>query len=253
MTELVAKSSTQCESNSMTAPSSEQPYILIVEDDEQLANLLMEYLSQHGFKLAHESTGPLGAQSILKTNPDLVILDLMLAGANGLDVCRQVRTQFTGAILMLTASQSEADHVAGLELGADDFVNKPIDPRVLLARIRAQLRRLDRGFLATSAPANRLKIGQLELDSVTQETSFDGQIAPLTSMEFDILWLLSCEVDTVVKREDLYQRVLRTEYDGIDRGMDVHVSRIRRKLRSCGFEPTRLKSVRGIGYLMTSR
>ena len=124
----------------------DKAHLLIVEDDEQLAELLLEYLGRQGFELSRLASGDVAAETILKTKPDLVILDLMLPGANGLDVCREVRDSYSGSILMLTASQSEADHVAGLELGADDFVNKPFEPRVLLARIRAHLRRLNAGW-----------------------------------------------------------------------------------------------------------
>ena len=228
--------------------------ILIVEDDDQLAALLVEYLGQHGFELERAASGDAGAARILKSQPDLVILDLMLPGANGLDVCRQVRDDYAGAILMLTASQSEADHVAGLELGADDFVNKPIEPRVLLARIRSQLRRqgVDRG-LSKVATNGLLNIGPLKVDIASRDVSVDGQPVPLTTMEFDVLLMLANDAGSVVKREDLYTKVIGTEYDGVDRGMDVHVSRIRRKLQRFGFDPSRLKSVRGVGYLLAHR
>ena len=121
--------------------------LLIVEDDDALAGLLREYLAQHGFSVDRAASAEVGIEKIRRHKPDLVILDLMLPGANGLDVLRSVRDGYAGAILMLTASQSEADHVSGLELGADDFVVKPLEPRVLLARIRAQLRRLGAGLV----------------------------------------------------------------------------------------------------------
>ncbi|MBK6689861.1 MAG: response regulator transcription factor [Deltaproteobacteria bacterium] len=228
--------------------------ILIVEDDDQLAELLVQYLGQHGFELFREASGEAGAARILEATPDLVILDLMLPAVNGLDVCRRVRQSYSGAIVMLTASQSEADHVAGLELGADDFVTKPIEPRILLARVRAQLRRLDRGRSWSGDPANGLlEFGPLRVDVTSRDVTVAGESVPLTSMEFDILLMLAREAGSVVKREDLYNIILETEYDGIDRGMDVHVSRIRRKLQSSGFDSSRLKSVRGVGYLLAYR
>jgi DNA-binding response OmpR family regulator len=227
---------------------------LIIEDDDQLAGLLLEYLGQHGFELSRVSTGDAGVAKILETKPELVILDLMLPGLNGLDVCRKVRSAYSGAIVMLTASQSEVDHVAGLELGADDFVIKPIEPRVLLARIRSQLRRLSGRDHSKRGEANGiLRVGPLQIDTATRDVNIDGKPVPLTTMEFDILATIASAAGTVVKREDLYTDVLGIEYDGLDRGMDVHISRIRRKLQQSGFDQSRLKSVRGVGYLLAYR
>ena len=234
--------------------ATERTRLLIVEDDDQLAQLLVEYLSQHGFELTRLASGHEAAEQILETQPDLVILDLMLPGKNGLDVCRQVRQSYNGAILMLTASQSEADHVAGLELGADDFVNKPIEPRILLARIRAQLRRL--GGARTHNERHKpgvLELGPLHVDVASRDVSVNGSSVALTTMEFDVLLMLATEAGTVVTRDDLYVKVAGTPYDGIDRGMDVHVSRLRRKLQRSGFDSSRLKSVRGVGYLLAAR
>jgi DNA-binding response OmpR family regulator len=228
--------------------------LLIVEDDDQLTDLLLEYLQMHGFEVSHASTGDEGAQKILDTNPDLAILDLMLPGMNGLDVCRRVRNDYMGSILMLTASQSEADHVAALELGADDFVVKPIEPRVLLARIRTQLRR--RGTGRESDRTNEkgiLNIGSLQIDIDSRTVSVDDQPVLLTTMEFNVLSMLARDAGNVVKRDDLYTDVIGIKYDGIDRGLDVHVSRIRRKLKRSGFDPSQLKSVRGLGYLLAYR
>ena len=235
----------------MGARQTDKAHLLIVEDDDQLAELLLEYLGMHGFELSRVSSGDAGAEAILETQPELVILDLMLPGMNGLDVCRRVRDAYFGAILMLTASQSEADHVAGLELGADDFVTKPIEPRVLLARIRTQLRRLGVGRESSRNGKNGiLNIGSLEVDTSSRKVSVAGQRLPLTTMEFDVLSMLANDAGNVVKREDLYTHVIGIEYDGIDRGLDVHVSRIRRKLQRSGFDPSQLKSVRGVGYLL---
>ncbi|MEM7136048.1 MAG: response regulator transcription factor [Myxococcota bacterium] len=227
-------------------------HLLIVEDDDQLAQLLLEYLGQHGFELSRLATGDGAAAAITESKPDLVILDLMLPGDNGLDICKKIRDAYSGAILMLTASQSEADHVAGLELGADDFVNKPIEPRVLLARVRAQLRRLN-GRRHVQDENGVLDVGPLQIDMASRDVSVEGQPVPLTTMEFDVLLRLAIEAGSVVKRDDLYTNVMGVEYDGIDRGMDVHVSRIRRKLQGAGFDPSRLKSVRGVGYLLAFR
>lgn len=227
--------------------------LLVVEDDQELAKLLLEYLRPYGFDLSWVTEGDAGAARILDTRPDVVILDLMLPRKSGLDVCREVRSRYAGAILMLTASQSEADHVAGLELGADDFVTKPIEPRVLLARIRTQLRRLRGQTAARPDAAAVLDLGSLRIDVAAREVHVGDHAVRLTAMEFDVLVVLATHAGSVVERDRLYADILRTEYDGIDRGMDVHVSRIRKKLQGAGFDPSRLKSVRGAGYLLASR
>ncbi|MCB9558443.1 MAG: response regulator transcription factor [Deltaproteobacteria bacterium] len=227
--------------------------LLIVEDDDRLAELLLEYLGMHGFELSRVASGDAGAERIVAAQPDLVILDLMLPGSSGLEVCRQVRERYAGAILMLTASQSEADHVAGLELGADDFVIKPVEPRVLLARIRAQLRRRNRDRDLDADDGEAIEVGTLRLDLARRGATVEGQPLPLTAMEFDVLSMLAKGAGSVIKREDLYSRVLGVEYDGLDRGLDVHISRIRRKFQRVGFDPNRLKSVRGVGYLLVTR
>lgn len=229
--------------------------LLLIEDDDALAALLDEYLSRHGFAVARERTGDAGARRVLEDDPELVVLDLFLPGGSGLDVLRAVRGRYGGPILMLTASQSDIDHVAGLELGADDFVTKPVDPRVLLARIRTLLRRVE---AATTRPDDGsveepFRCGLLHIDPATREIHFDGRPVELTPMEFDVLALLAREAGRVVTRDDLYERVAGVPYDGLDRGMDVHVSRIRRKLRAIGFESRWLKAVRGAGYLLALR
>jgi DNA-binding response OmpR family regulator len=231
-----------------------KPRILIVEDDDALAGLLLEYLGMHGFELDRVAAGDVGAERILASEPDVVVLDLMLPELSGLEVCRRVRAVFDGAILMLTASQSVADHVVGLELGADDFVVKPIEPRVLLARIRALLRRNDaQRSGGPDTEEGLLRAGPIVVDVSSRDVRVDGTPVSLTTMEFDVLRKLAEEAGSVVRREALYADVMGVEYDGLDRGMDVHVSRIRRKLERSGFDPGRLKSVRGVGYLLTLR
>ncbi len=234
-------------------------HLLIVEDDDELAELLLAYLGQHGFRLSRAANGTDGVAQIQAKKPDLVILDLMLPGASGLDVCRQVRGSYRGSIVMLTASQSDADHVAGLELGADDFVTKPIEPRVLLARVRTQLRRkqgpalIDKRDERDERDESVLEVGPIRIDAATRDVTVQGDAVALTTMEFDVLLMLARHAGSVVERDDLYTKVLGVQYDGIDRGMDVHVSRIRRKLQRSGFDATRLKAVRGVGYLLAYR
>jgi len=230
--------------------------ILLIEDDDGLAELLEEYLTRRDFEIACERTGDGGARRVLQdAPPDLVVLDLFLPGMNGLDVLRAIRGEYQGPILMLTASQSDADHVTGLELGADDFVTKPVDPRVLLARIRTLLRRFDGAETASEQNGEDgvYRSGPICVDTALREVTFDGAPLTLTTMEFDVICLLVQEAGRVVTRDDLYERVAGIPYDGLDRGMDVHVSRIRRKLQDVGCEPNRLKSVRGAGYLLAFR
>jgi DNA-binding response OmpR family regulator len=228
--------------------------LLIVEDDDELSELLVEYLGRHGFEIDRVASGHAGAERIAETHPDVVILDLMLPGTSGLDVCRQIRDAYAGAIMLLTASQSDADHVAGLELGADDFVTKPIEPRVLLARIRTQLRRLRASRGPDEAGAESvIELESLRIDITARDVVVNDRGVPLTSLEFDVVVVLATHVGSVVSRDELYERVLGAQYDGIDRGMDVHVSRIRRKLQSAGFDPGRLRSVRGTGYVLAAR
>jgi len=226
--------------------------IVLVEDDDALADLLCEYLGQHQFRVARERTGDAGVARILASPPDLVILDLFMPGMDGLAVCRTIRPRFAGPVLILTASKSDADHVAGLEIGADDFITKPIDPRILLARIRTLLRRTS-SATSNSNDQHVITTGPLRVDPALREVTFEGQPVELTTMEFDVLSMLARETGRVVTREELYEKAAGVKYDGLDRGMDVHVSRIRKKLEALGCDPRRLKSVRGTGYLLAFR
>lgn len=237
----------------MNLDDTDRARLLLVEDDQELADLLKAYLGPHGLDVSHETSGLAGVQSILDTAPDLVVLDLMLPGLNGLDVLRRVRGTYTGAILMLTASQSQVDHVAGLELGADDFVVKPIEPRILLARIRTQLRRVRGTRPARPGADGRIQFSPLVIDVTSREVHVNGTAVHTTTMEFDVLHRLAADAGTVLSRDELYTQVMGVAYDGIDRGLDVHVSRIRKKLRVAGYDTTRLKSVRGVGYLLAAR
>jgi len=229
-----------------------RPRILLVEDDARLATLLQEYLTSHGFLVDLESRGDRAVDRIRHEDPALVILDLMLPGLGGFEVCRRAREQYGRGILMLTASKAEVDQAVGLELGADDYVIKPIEPRILLARIRSLLRRLD-GSLANTAPPAALTVGSLGINRAARDVTVDGARVELTSVEFDILWLLARRAGEVVTREELYLQVRGVSYDGLDRGMDVHVSRLRQKLEAAGFDRRALKAVRGSGYLMVRR
>ena len=226
--------------------------ILIVEDDERLAALTKDYLESNGLKVSVEGDGSRAIERIKTEQPDLVVLDLMLPGEDGLAVCRIVRPYYKGPILMLTARTEDLDQVLGLEMGADDYVAKPVRPRVLLARIRALLRRVTDGpdeEVAVSGSENRLTFGNLVVDSAMREAWLEGQSIDLTSAEFDLLWLLSSSAGKVLTREEIFNQLRGIEYDGQDRSIDVRVSRIRPKVGDDPMNPKRIKTVRSKGYL----
>ncbi|MFH2008609.1 MAG: response regulator [bacterium] len=225
------------------------PRILVVEDDRKLAGLVREFLASAGFEVTVEHRGDRAPERILAERPDVVILDILLPGQDGLAVCREVRPQYNGAILMLTARGEEVDEVVGLELGADDYLAKPVQPRRLLARIHSLLRRLPRGNAQTES-GNRIEVGALVIDAGCRSTTVGGAPVELTTAEFDLLWLLASHAGEVLSRERIYQELRGTEYDGIDRSMDLRVARLRRKLGDDGKQPRLIKSIRGAGYLL---
>jgi len=226
--------------------------ILIVEDDERLAALTKDYLESNGLIVSVEGDGSRAIERIKSEQPDLVVLDLMLPGEDGLAVCRIVRPHYKGPILMLTARTEDLDQVLGLEMGADDYVAKPVRPRVLLARIRALLRRVGDGpeeVMEESSPSSRLNFGNLVVDSSMREAWLEGDSIDLTSAEFDLLWLLSSNAGRVLTREEIFNQLRGIEYDGQDRSIDVRVSRIRPKVGDDPMNPKRIKTVRSKGYL----
>jgi len=229
------------------------PRILIVEDDARLASLTKEYLEGNGFQISVESDGSSAAERIANEQPDLVILDVMLPGEDGLSICRKVKINNEVPILMLTARTDDMDQVLGLEMGADDYVAKPVRPRVLLARIRALLRRAEsqpQGQLESNEPeASRIEFGDLVIDSAMREAWLQGESIDLTSAEFDLLWLLASNAGRVLTREEIFTALRGIEYDGQDRSIDVRVSRIRPKVGDDPMHPRRIKTVRSKGYL----
>ncbi|MFO8044719.1 MAG: winged helix-turn-helix domain-containing protein [Halomonas sp.] len=224
----------------------EQDHVLIIEDDERLAELTRDYLQANGFRVTLEADGGRGVERILALQPDLVILDLMLPGEDGLSICRRVRSDYPGPILMLTARTDDMDQVLGLEMGADDYVPKPVQPRVLLARMRALLRRAES---PESLAEPRLTFGNLEIDSATREAWLEGERIDLTSAEFDLLWLLASNAGRVLTREEIFSQLRGIKYDGQDRSIDVRVSRIRPKIGDDPNQPHQIKTVRSKGYL----
>ncbi|MFZ5724082.1 MAG: response regulator [Pseudomonadota bacterium] len=232
-------------------PAETRPRVLIVEDDERLAALTRDYLSANGLAVSVVNDGLTAIQRIREDNPDLVVLDLMLPGADGLAVCREVRGTFRNPILMLTARTDDMDQVLGLEMGADDYVPKPVKPRVLLARIRALLRRVDSegGEGAAPSAARRLEFGNLVIDDSARAVLLDGAPVDLTSAEYDLLWLLASSAGKILSREEIFERLRGIPYDGQDRSIDVRISRIRPKIGDDPDNPRRIKTVRSKGYL----
>ncbi|AMD02386.1 MULTISPECIES: response regulator [Halomonas] len=226
--------------------SSDMEHVLIIEDDVRLAELTRDYLEANGFQVTVEAEGSRGVEQIQALQPDLVILDLMLPGEDGLSICRRARPDYSGPILMLTARTDDMDQVLGLEMGADDYVPKPVQPRVLLARMRALLRRADN---TEQGGDIRLSFGNLDIDSATREAWLEGDRIDLTSAEFDLLWLLASNAGRVLTREEIFSDLRGIKYDGQDRSIDVRVSRIRPKIGDDPNHPHRIKTVRSKGYL----
>ncbi len=221
------------------------PVILLVEDDVRLARLIKEYMEQHSFVLHVEGRGDTAVQRIIGEQPDLVILDLMLPGLDGMDVCRQVRSQYEKPVLMLTARDEDIDQVLGLELGADDYVIKPVKPRVLLARIQNLLRR----FQKKPELKASFTIGELYISSNTREAILGGRPLSLSSQEFDLLYLLTSNAGKILSRDDILISLAGIEYDGLDRSVDIRIARLRKLLMDDPASPRFIKTVRSKGYL----
>ncbi|ENI8058032.1 response regulator [Vibrio vulnificus] len=224
----------------------EDQKLIIVEDDIKLQQMLSDYFMSQGFSVITVDNGTDAPEMILNEKPALVLLDLMLPGQDGLSVCRQIRDAYNGKILMLTASDDDFDHVAALEIGADDFVNKPIKPRVLLARVRMLLRRPD---VAVNQDANNCRYDTLKLNRIRRECQLAEQTINLTDGEFDLLWLLATSAEQVLSRESLTKALRGIEYDGVDRTIDNRVVTLRKKLNDTTTPPKKILTVRGKGYM----
>jgi DNA-binding response OmpR family regulator len=221
--------------------------VAYIEDDEKLGRLTARYLEGHGVRVLLAADGREGIATVLRERPDVVLLDLMLPGMDGYDVCRELRTRVDLPIIMVTARGEEADRVMGLEGGADDYVSKPFSSRELLARIRAQARRA-RGYVGPAARA--IVAGPLVLDPFTRRATLAGADLPLTTYEFDLLRVLAERAGRVLTREQLVESVRGSPDEAFDRSIDVHVSHLRKKLGDDPKNPHIIKTVRGIGYLL---
>ncbi|TWU46168.1 Transcriptional regulatory protein YycF [Rubripirellula tenax] len=223
-------------------------HILLVEDDAPLATMVQEFLVEHGFDVTIEGNGEVAIERILRDPYDAIVLDIGLPGVDGFSVCRRVRPAYGGPIIMLTARGEEVDEVIALEIGADDFMTKPVRPRALLARLKVHLRRGETSLMGEAS--NRIEVGDLEIEPSTRIVWVAGVTVELTTAEYDLLAYLAMRAGTVVDRKGIYLDLLEFPYDGLDRSIDLRVSRLRKKLHDDPNHPTRIKSVRGVGYLM---
>jgi two-component system response regulator RstA len=232
------------------------PQILMIEDDARLAQMVSEYLAQSGFGVSHAADGHAGLDQLQQHAPDLVILDLMLPDIDGLEVCRRIRA-LPGAlakvsILMLTAKGDPMDRIIGLEIGADDYLPKPFEPRELLARIRAVLRRRS-DHAGEAAPATLMRFGTLEIDRNARTVTVGGALADLTSYQFDLLVAMAERAGRVLTRDQIMEAVRGRELEAFDRSIDVHMGRIRAAIEVDAKNPKRILTVRGVGYVFAKQ
>ncbi|MFO0659163.1 MAG: response regulator transcription factor [Polyangiaceae bacterium] len=221
--------------------------VLLIDDDQRLHELLASYLTQNGVSVTWASDGPKGLVALDNDAFDAVLLDVMMPGMDGLEVCRRIRAKSKIPVVMLTAKGDETDRIVGLELGADDYLPKPFNPRELLARLRAVLRR-------TRPPTTddtKIVIGQVQIEIGARAVTVDGKRADLTGIEFDILLALARRAGRVIPRETLLSEAGRSDVTVSDRTVDVHISHLRSKLGDDPKSPRLIKTVRGVGYVMS--
>jgi two-component system, OmpR family, response regulator len=224
-------------------------HILLVEDDPRLSDLVKSYLQQNQFRVSVINRGDKALKLIPELSPDLIILDIMLPGIDGISICKKIRPEFVGPILFLTAKDSDFDQVLGLEIGADDYVIKPVEPRVLLARVNNLLRR---SFKSSEVESDELNFGLLSIIRHSRVVKLNQEPIEITSHEFDLLWLLANNAGSIISRENIYQELVGREYDGLDRSVDVRISRLRKKLFDNSESPFRIKTIWGKGYLFVA-
>lgn len=223
--------------------------ILIIDDDVALCELVTEYLEPLGFQIESVHRGDAGAERALAGKHSLVVLDVMLPGLNGFEVLRRIRAESKIPVLMLTARGDDVDRIVGLEIGADDYLPKPFNPRELVARIRAILRRAKSDEPAGQTTAKKLSVGDVELDSGTRAVYRGGENVELTAVEFDLLEKLLRAAGHIVTREELSKEVLGRSASPFDRSIDMHISNLRKKLGHQFGDTDRIKTVRGVGYI----
>ena len=225
--------------------------VLLVEDDIKLAALVKAYLEKHEFEVEIDGDGSSVLCQRVCSHFDLIILALMLPKMSGIDICRMLRDNFSGPIVIVTAKDSDIDQIIGLDAGADDYIAKPIEPMVLLARLRSLLRRVER-TQANITDHKYLEFGQLKIDKSAQSVFLGNDKVALTSQEFDLLYLLATRGGVVLSREEIFKQLRGFDYDGLDRTVDVRISRIRKKLGDNTIDPEKIKTIWGKGYLFVT-
>jgi two-component system response regulator CpxR len=225
--------------------------ILVIDDDVELCSLVGEYLEPEGFQIESVYDGDRGLERALSGDHLLAVLDVMLPGMNGFDVLRRIRNTSKLPVLLLTARGEDVDRIVGLEIGADDYLPKPFNPRELVARIRAILRRTQSKNKPDQGMPEIVRVGEVELDPATRIVRNAGQSVDLTSVEFNLLHVLLREAGHVVTRERLVDEVLNRKFSPFDRSIDMHVSKVRRKLGDSDNGSEHIKTVRGVGYIFT--
>jgi len=225
----------------------EAPRLMLIEDDQQLADLLTEYFQGYGFQVDWLASGAQADRAIVDRSPDLVVLDLMLPGQDGLSICSAIRKRYSGKILVLTASGDDMDQVAALEMGADDFVQKPIQPRVLLARVKMLLRRSNSN--EGDGSGRQIRFGGLVINQTLKRCTLNDSLVALTPSEFAILSYMANHPDQVLSRQTLLECLSGLEYDGLNRTVDNKIAQLRKKLNDNAQRPMGIITVRGKGYM----
>ncbi|HEY3229526.1 MAG TPA: response regulator transcription factor [Roseiflexaceae bacterium] len=230
--------------------------ILVVDDEPPILDLIVSYLRADGFTVHTARDGPSALEQARALRPDLIVLDVLLPGMDGLEVCRRIQQEFDVYVLMLTARAEELDKIVGLSVGADDYLTKPFSPRELVVRVKAILRR------SRTAPGNNaarvperpaLRFDDIQIDPDTREVWHDGGLVELTPREFDLLYALAEHPGRVFSRDQLLERVWGHDFAGIDRVVDVHIGLLRRKLETDPAAPEHIQTVRGVGYKFVGR
>lgn len=224
--------------------------ILIIDDDEDLCELVSEYLTVEGFETKAINDGKSGLETALDEEPDLIILDVMLPKMNGFDVLRELRKSSQIPVLMLTARGDDTERIVGLEIGADDYLPKPFNPRELVARIRAVLRRVYSDD-EDETQQDRIRVEDIEISLKARSAKLAGEDLTLTSVEFDLLVALVKEAGKIVKKEDLSRKVLERDLSPFDRSLDMHISNLRKKIGRRADDDERIKTIRSVGYIFT--
>ena len=226
--------------------------ILIIDDDAELTSLISQFLTMNGYQVLVEHNGANALTTVAHIQPDLFVLDLMLPGVDGLTICRQLKPDFINPIIMLTALDDDIDEVTGLEVGADDYLCKPIKPRVLLAHIRAQLRRQSHLKNLIPQDIKHVSNGALTIDIRKRIVRYNEKEITLSSAEFDLLWVLAMNAGSIISRDQLHKEIFKLDYDGFDRSIDLRISRLRKKLGDDPKEPKIIKTIRNKGYLLAN-